>query len=54
MISLDVNLISDYKNFVINSLDTLLPVLGLTAGIFLAFTIFEKVARVIQKSSKKN
>jgi len=52
MITIDANLISDYIGFISGAVDSFLPIIGMTAGIFLAFTIFERVVRIILKAVK--
>lgn len=52
MITIDSGLISDYSEFVSGSIVSLLPIIGITAGVFLGFTIFERVVRIILKAVK--
>ncbi len=52
MITIDSNLISDYAGFISGAVDSFLPLIGMTAGIFLAFMIFERVVRAILKAIK--
>jgi len=52
MITIDSEIISQYADFVSGSVDAFLPLIGMTAGIFLAFMIFERLVRIILKAIK--
>lgn len=50
MITISDNLISDYASFIGGTFDNFLPIVGMVAGVFLAFTIFDKIVRIIIKA----
>jgi hypothetical protein len=53
MITLSGNLVTEYTTFVAGSVTALVPIIGITAGVFLAFTIFDRMARIILKTLRK-
>lgn len=53
MITIDPNIIEQYTEFISGSVTALVPLIGITAGIFLAFAIFDQIVRVILKTAKK-
>jgi len=46
------NVITEFSTFVAGSVGSLISLVGITAGVFLAFAIFERVVRVIIKTLK--
>ena len=52
MITIQSNLVTDYAEFVAGSFQALLPIVGMTAGLFLAFAIFDRVVVSIRKATK--
>lgn len=52
MIEIQSSLITDYTEFVAGTFQALLPLVGMTAGIFLAFAIFDRVVVSIRKATK--
>ncbi len=52
MITISSDIISDYAGFVAGTFEALLPLIGMTAGVFVAFAIFERVVTTIRKASK--
>lgn len=52
MIQVDPNLVNDYAQFVGESFQALLPIVGMTAGVFLAFAIFDRIVVTIRKTTK--
>lgn len=52
MITLSDNLIENYVDFIAGAVSAFLPIIGMTAGLFLAFAIFDRVVRIIIKAAK--
>jgi len=50
MITIESSIITQYADFVAGSVQAFVPIIGMAAGIFLAFAIFDKIVRLILKT----
>lgn len=50
--TLSENVITEFSTFVAGSVGSLVSLIGIVAGVFLAFAIFEKMVRLIVKTIK--
>lgn len=53
MITINDTIIETYTAFVAGSVQSLLPLIGITAGVFLAFAIFDRIVRAVIKATRK-
>lgn len=52
MIEIQSNLVTDYAEFVAGSFQALVPIVGITAGLFVGFAIFDRLVVTIRKATK--